>query len=276
MIFLLDFFGSLWFLYVSFWFFKKHATPPFRIPFPRPWPSFSSAPTSFPSSFHLPILAIRNFLPEESPSRGHGQYFAQSLPQRRPPAAAGPRRRGRFALQGAATSSLDAPAGVADAEGPVSRMVVVFPSKTTPKWWTNLCLSGHRGSTGKPALTSPSYQQTRNLSCPSHIYPCTGPVFGSKLGQTLSHDSEWTSKIHLWYQIKTGSVHKKNWQAIKPRSKGCEEGGLKQCPFSIKSVKNQRVLFPNSKLYTLNLVYWSRFWHGHYYSPIILKDFHHL
>ena len=109
------------------------ATPPFRIPFPRPRPSFSSAPTSFPSSFHLPILAIRNFLPEESPSRGHGQYFAQSLPQRRPPAAAGPRRRGRFALQGAATSSLDAPAGVADAEGPVSRMVVVFPSKTTPK-----------------------------------------------------------------------------------------------------------------------------------------------
>ena len=37
-------------------------------PLPRPWPSFSTASTSFPSSFHLPILAIRNFLPEESPS----------------------------------------------------------------------------------------------------------------------------------------------------------------------------------------------------------------
>ena len=44
---------------------RATATPPFRIPFPRPWPSFSTASTSFPSSFHLPILAIRNFLPRK-------------------------------------------------------------------------------------------------------------------------------------------------------------------------------------------------------------------
>ena len=102
------------------------ATPPFRIPFPRPWPSFSTASTSFPSSFHLPILAIRNFLPKKFLFRGHGQDFRLHPPQRRPPAAAGPRRRGHFALQGAATSSLGA--------GPVSCMVRWFsPSETMPK-----------------------------------------------------------------------------------------------------------------------------------------------
>ena len=110
------------------------ATPPFRIPFPRPWPSFSTASTSFPSSFHLPILAIRNFLPQKFPFRGHGQYCSRPPPQRRPPAAVGPRRHGRVPLHSAATSSLGAPAGVTDAEGPVSCMVrCFFPSETTPK-----------------------------------------------------------------------------------------------------------------------------------------------
>ena len=41
------------------------------------------------------------------------------------------------------------------------------------------------GSTRKPALTSHSHQQTRNLSCPSHIHPCTGPVFGPKVGSNI-------------------------------------------------------------------------------------------
>ena len=84
---------------------------------------------------------------------------------------------------------------------------------------------------------------------------------GLKLGQTFLHDSEWKSKIHLWYQIETGNIHKKNWQAKKTRKKGCEEGGLKRCPFSIKfrHISKSLGLFPNSKLYTLNLVYWSRF-----------------
>ena len=89
---------------------------------------------------------------------------------------------------------------VADAEGPCQSDGKILVGR----------LATGLGLTGKPALTSNSYQQTRNLSCHSHIHPCTGPVFGSKLGQTLSHDSEWTSKIHSWYQIKTGSVHKTN------------------------------------------------------------------
>ena len=114
---------------------------------------------------------------------------------------------------------------------------------------------------------------------------------GLKLGQTLVNDSEWTSKIHfwslldVWYQIETGNIHKQNWQAIKPPSKGCEEGGLKRCPFSIKfhHISKSLGLLPNSKLYTLNLVYWSRFLFNikmhspsfdtatttHHYSPLI-------
>ena len=84
-------------------------------------------------------------LPSKSPSRGHGQYFAQPPPQHRPPAAVGPRRRGRFPLRGAATWSLGAPAEVAETEGPVSCMVRwFFRSERMPKRWKNLCWPGHR------------------------------------------------------------------------------------------------------------------------------------
>ena len=83
--------------------------------------------------------------PRRIPFRGHGHRFPLHPPQRRPPAAAGPRCRGHFALQGAATCSLGAPADVADAEGPVSCMVRwFFRSETMPKRWKNLCWSGHR------------------------------------------------------------------------------------------------------------------------------------
>ena len=82
-------------------------------------------------------------------------------------------------------------------------------------------------------------------------------ALAQRLGQTLLHDSEWTSKIHLWYQIETVNIHKKNWQAKKTRSKRCEEGGLKRCPFSIKfrHISKSLGLFADSKLYTLNLLW---------------------
>ena len=126
--------------------------------------------------------------PPKIPFRGHGLHCPRPPPQRRPPAAVGPRGRGRFALPCAATSSLGAPAEVADAEGPVSCMVRwFFPIRNDAKameksllvWPTGL------GSTGKPALTSNLYQQIPNLSCPSHIHPCPGPVFGPKVGANI-------------------------------------------------------------------------------------------
>ena len=80
-------------------------------------------------------------------------------------------------------SSLGAPAEVADAEGPVSCMVRIRDDAKAMKIFVGLATG--LGSTGKPALTSHSYQQTRNLSCPSHIHPCTGPVFGPKVGTNI-------------------------------------------------------------------------------------------
>ena len=117
------------------------ATPPFRIPFPRPHPCHSQ--------LH----------PQRIPFRGHDHYWPQPPLQHRPPAAAGPRCRGRSLLPSAATCRLGAPAEVADAEGPVSCMVRwFFPIRNDAKameksllvWPTGL------GSTGKPALTSHS------------------------------------------------------------------------------------------------------------------------
>ena len=54
-------------LFTLFAWSGSHRHTSLQNPFPRPWPSFSTASTSFPSSFHLPILAIRNFLPRKKP-----------------------------------------------------------------------------------------------------------------------------------------------------------------------------------------------------------------
>ena len=100
----------------------------------------------------------------------------------------------------------------------------VFPIRNDAKVMENLGWSATGlGSTGKSALTSHSYQQIPNWSYHSQVHPCTGPVFGFKFDQTPVNDSEWTSKINSWYQIKTGKkyIHKKNRQAEKTRSKGC-------------------------------------------------------
>ena len=83
---------------------------------------------------------------------------------------------------------LGAPAGVAEAEGPALHGEVVFshPKRCQSDGKIFVGLATGLGSTGKPALTSQSYQQqTRNLSCPSHIHPCTGPVFGPKVGTNI-------------------------------------------------------------------------------------------
>ena len=149
---------------------------------------------------------------------------------------------------------------------------VVFPSETMPKRWKAL-LGWPQVWTGLGNLLLHHIRISRPFTHSSMHWPSVWPFKHCY----MTHDSEWTSKIHLWYQIETGNIHKKNWQAKKPRSKGCEEG-LKRCPFSIKfrHISKSLGVFPNSKLYTLNLVYWSWFLHGHYYSPLILKDFHHL
>ena len=83
--------------------------PPRRIPFPRPWPSFSTASTAAPAA--------------------SSRWTTLSWPF--------------CAAQCSDVQPRSAPRG--DAEGPVSCMVRwFFPSETMPKRWKNLCWSGHR------------------------------------------------------------------------------------------------------------------------------------
>ena len=121
---------------------------PKKLTTPKTSSNFPSKQKKIPSRGHghhfpphpLPSHPCHSQLPlRKVPFRGHGLYCPRPPPQRRPPAAAGPRCRGRCLLHGAATSSLGAPAGVADAEGPVSCMVRwFFPSETMPKRWKSL------------------------------------------------------------------------------------------------------------------------------------------
>ena len=201
------------------------ATPPFRIPFPRPWPSFSTASTSFPSSFHLPILAIRNFLPEKSPSRGHGRHFSLHPLQRRPPAAVGPRCRGHFALQGAATSSLGAPAEVAEAEGPVSCMVRwSFQSETMPKRWKSLLVWPQVWARLGNLLLHHICISRLGISVAIHTFThALAQCLGLKLGQTLLHDSDGHQKLTYGTELIQGISTRKI-----ERRKKCEARVVKR------------------------------------------------
>ena len=76
--------------------------------------------TVFASSGSHRHTSLQNPLPRPRPLLVAASTAAPAA------AAAGPRHRGHFALHGAATSSLGAPAEVADAEGPVSCMVRWF------------------------------------------------------------------------------------------------------------------------------------------------------
>ena len=105
-----------------------------------------------------------------------------------------------------------------NAEGPALHGEVVFPIRNDAKVMEPLGWSATGlVSTGKPALTSHSYQQTRNMGYHSQVHPCTGPVFGFKLDQTPVNDSEWTSKINSWYQIKTGNISTRKTDKRKKR-----------------------------------------------------------
>ena len=107
--------------------------------------------------------------PRRIPFRGHGLYWSRPPPRRWPPAAAGPRCRGPLALHSAATSSLGAPAGVAETEGPVSCMVRwFFPKRRQSDEKIFVALATGLGSTGKPALTSHSSLMPENAHYQFH------------------------------------------------------------------------------------------------------------
>ena len=124
---------------------------------------------------------------KKNPFRGHGRCWSRPPPQRRPPAAAGRRCRGRFVLRGAATWSLGAPAEVQ--RWKVQRCMVrrFSPIRNDAKVMEKILVGL---ATGKPALTLHSYQQTRNMGYHSQVHPCTGPVFGFKFDLTRSKGCE--------------------------------------------------------------------------------------
>ena len=137
--------------------------------------------------FTFPSLPFATSSPKKNPFRGHGLYWSRPPPRRWPPAAAGPRCRGRCALRSAPTSSLGAPAEVAKSEGPVSCMVRwFFPSETMPQRWKNLCWSGHRFGLDwethtyitfithakKSALSVASYHSNMSMHWPEKIRAC--------------------------------------------------------------------------------------------------------
>ena len=79
---------------------------------------------------------------------------------------------------------------VADAEGPALHGEVVFPIRNDAK------------AMKKSWLVWPQVWARLGNLLLHHLHI-------SRLG-TLLQKSEWTSKIHLWYQIKTRNIHKRN------------------------------------------------------------------
>ena len=205
------------------------ATPPFRIPFPRPWPELVAASTAAPAASSRwttaswPFIAARcSDVQPRSARRGGWRWRSSKL-------------HGEvvFPIQNDAKA-------------------MEKPLLGWPQVWARL---------GNLLLHRIHITRLRIWVALHTFIHALAQCLGLKLGRTFLHDSEWKSQIHSWYQIKTWNIHKKNWQAKTTRSKGCEEGGLKRCPFSIKlrHISKSLGLFPNSKLYTLNLVYWSQF-----------------
>ena len=126
---------------------------------------FPLHPLPFHPHFTFPSLPFATSSPK-NPFPRHGLYWSRPPPRRWPPAAAGPRCRGPLALHSAATSSLGAPAGVAETEGPVSCMVRwFFPKRRQSDEKIFVALATGLGSTGKPALTSHSWLMPEDGRC---------------------------------------------------------------------------------------------------------------
>ena len=284
MCFLPDFFGTLWFFHVSFWVFSRSRNSFSRSPTfnnHARFTLFASSGSHRHTSLQIPeataiIFHCIHFLPILiSPSHPrHSQLPPRKIPFPRPrpsfftASTAAPAASSRWttlswpfcAARCSDVQPRSARRGGWSWRSSKLHGEVVFPIRNDAKAMEIFVgLATGLGSTGKPALTSHLYQQTRNFSCHSHIHPCTGPVFGPKVGTNIVAWQWWTSKVNLWYRINTGNIHKKNWKAKKMRSKGCEEGGLKRCPFSYIKEPWPVPQFQIMSLCTLNLVYWSRF-----------------
>ena len=142
------------------------------LPFATPCPKKTS-------QHRRPSTTTSSLRKQKNKFRGHGRSCSRHPPQRRPPAAAGRRCRGRFPLQGAATWRLGAPAEV-------------------QRWKVQRCMVrcfAHPNDAKKPSWVWQVSARLGNLlyitfisamGYHSQVHPCTGPVFGSKVGTNIS------------------------------------------------------------------------------------------